>query len=157
MDSSSPVNHTIPGLFMVAEPEIRREIMGVDKILEKWDSIMNDASLPAADREFFKQSFFGYMQEIERKEGFGPSSGEGFDDLLRAIETGDIDSMKGILTDAEDMKELQWAFAEAFKKAVETTGVEVGTEQDRLSGLLMRNDWAGLDCVNGRKKTSRKE
>jgi hypothetical protein len=151
MSVSGPVEHKMPMAYYYTNGEQRESIRGVEALLKKWDSVMNDPSIPQSDRDLFKQEFIGYMDEVEAKDGFGPSRGEGFDDLLRAIETKDKGKLEAILGDVEDMQELRWGFSEAFKKAQDNSGVEVGNEADRLSGMLLRNDWAGLD-LSGRGK-----
>ena len=119
----------------------------VQACLDKWDSIMNDQTLPKSDREFFAASFLGYMEEIQSRSGFGPSFQEGFDELLVAVQTGNKGVLDGILGDREDIGEVLWAFSEAFKSAKETTGVEITNEADRLGTMFLGNNWSGIDAL----------
>ncbi|MFA6033765.1 MAG: hypothetical protein WC889_12765 [Myxococcota bacterium] len=119
----------------------------VQACLDKWDSIMNDQTLPKSDREFFAASFLGYMEEIQARSGFGPSFQEGFDELLLAVQTGNKGVLNGILCDHDDIGEVLWAFNEAFKSAKETTGVEITNESDRMGSMFLGNNWSGIDAL----------
>jgi len=120
-------------------------VIGIRDLLNKWNSIINDETIPPQDRLFFKQIFLGYMEELEERDGTGPSMGEGWDDLLRGLEFNDPKRLGRFMNDTQDLKELAYAFAEAYRQAKETSGVEIGNESDRLSGMILRNDWKGVD------------
>ncbi|MBI5527679.1 MAG: hypothetical protein HY897_15205 [Deltaproteobacteria bacterium] len=112
--------------------------------LDKWDSIMNDPNIPEADKVMFKALFVGKMNALEAGDG-GLSKGEGFDDVLAAIESGDMNALNEILLDTVDMDQLFEAVGTAFKDAEDITGIEPETDQDRLIGMYFTSDWAGIE------------
>jgi hypothetical protein len=116
----------------------------VQSLLDKWDSIMNDPSIAQEDKDLFAAIFTGVMQKKEdRDDPFGVSAGEGFDDLLRALEHGDMEALDAIRGDVEDMGELLGAFAEAYQAAQQATSIAPQTDGARAAKMLFTGDLEG--------------
>lgn len=115
----------------------------LQSLLDKWDSIMNDPDIPAQDKAMFKAIFNGKMNGIEQGPD-GLSCGEGFDDVLKALESGDRDSLDQVLLDTVDMEQLFDAFGQAYQAATQTTSIKPSTDEDRLAKMYLTNDWDGL-------------
>ena len=143
----SDVKHTIPDNYYNQADYNSDRVALVQSLLDKWDTIMSDPSIPTEDKAFFKASFYGYMSELKNSSGdsFGPGNHEGFDNLLSAIEENNTEYLVDNLTDPEKMEKVMYAFSEAFKKAQESTGVEIGTEEDKLASMFLQNNWDGID------------
>jgi hypothetical protein len=115
-------------------------------LLDKWDSIMNDPNIPDSVKEDFVLRFNAKMNQIEETDNiYGPSSGEGFDDILKAIEEGDMEALNEVLMDSEDMDELFYAFTEAYNDAKQYSGLQEPTPAKILGGLFLSNDWEGVE------------
>ena len=115
----------------------------LQSLLDKWDNLMNDPDVSDADKAMLKAIFMGKMNALEQADG-GLSQGEGFDDVLAAIESGDSDALDQILLDTVDMDQLFEAFGQAYQTAVQVTNIKPQTDDDRLARMYFTNDWDGL-------------
>ena len=115
----------------------------LQSLLDKWDRLMNDPEISDGDKAMFKALFNGKMNALEQGEG-GLSCGEGFDDILAALESGDGDALDNVLLDTVDMDQLFEAFGTAYQAATQITNIKPETDDDRLAKMFMTNDWDGL-------------
>lgn len=114
----------------------------LQSLLDKWDSLMNDPSIPEGSKQMFKAVFMGKMDSLKDENGLADD--EGFMDVLSAIESGDIEELNEVLVDTDDMDELFDAFGQAYQAAAQVTDVKPQTEENQLAWMYMTNDWAGL-------------
>lgn len=163
---TTEITHTMPddylreayyeersGAYETIDWEIDRGVPGemcakaqqLQSLLGKWDSIMNDPDIPAEDKAMFRAIFNGKMNGLEMKKEDGLlSTDEGFDDILKALESGDRDALDQVLLDTVDMDQLFDAFGLAYDAATKATNIKPSSDEDRLAKMYLTNDWDGL-------------